>query len=70
MAHTGRVLGKQIKGLALITIGIMLILQMLGILDVSFGVYITIIVACWFIAAGIAQFSKAGRLKEHDRFGD
>lgn len=70
MAHTGRIIGKQIKGVALITVGIMLILQMLGILDVSFGVYITIIVAFWFIAAGIAQFSKAGRLWERDKYND
>jgi|WetSurMetagenome_2_1015567.scaffolds.fasta_scaffold1552812_1 hypothetical protein len=68
MAHTGRIIGRQIKGIALITIGIMLILQMFGILDVSFGMYITIILAFWFIAAGIAQFSKAGRIREQDRY--
>lgn len=70
MSQTGRIIGKQIKGMFFIGLGIMLILQMLGVLNMSWSTYILIFVAFGFITTGIAQLTKASRLRERDRYND
>jgi hypothetical protein len=67
MANVTRILAQQLKGVAFITIGVMLLLQKFGFLSVGFDVYLIVFLAIYFIAIGFSKLNKASRIKQSDR---
>ncbi len=67
MSHVTTILGQQIKGLAFIVIGVMLLLQKFGFLSVGFDVYLVVFLALYFIAIGFSKLNRASRMNQSNR---
>jgi NhaP-type Na+/H+ or K+/H+ antiporter len=67
MSNVTKILAQQLKGLAFITIGVMLLLEKFGLLTVGFDVYLVVFLAIYFIAIGFSKLNKASRLNHSDK---
>lgn len=60
----GGIFSKQIKGVAFITVGVILLLQKLGILKKGLDFYVVVFIALYLIVIGFINLDGAQRFQK------